>query len=69
MKYKVNQIRQQNADQNSCGSFTINFVLDRLVNKKTFKEATNYNSKDKNIQEREHLVLRGGGDEGKFPYI
>lgn len=58
LKYKVNRMVQQNANESSCGSFCLNFVIDRLVNKKSFKEATHYNNHYCNIQEREKTVKK-----------
>lgn len=45
LKYKYNEIPNQNAHTNNCGLFAMHFLINRLVNHETFIEATNYDTR------------------------
>jgi len=44
LKLKINTVKKQKPNSNHCGSFTTQFLLDRLWNRKNFKKSTGFNT-------------------------
>lgn len=65
LKIKINGVKIQSNKSMECGSYATNFLVDRLVNKVSFKEATKFNKKHTNVEKREDKILRTS----KFLYI
>lgn len=55
LKYKINGVKLQKGEEKTCGSYVIQFIIDILINKKNFKEASNYTD---SILKREKLIKR-----------
>ena len=42
LKWKINTLKKQDYDEKRCGAYVVQFLIDRLMNKKTFKQATGF---------------------------
>lgn len=67
LKYKINQIPQQNIRSDNCGAIAARFLMDRYANK-SFKEATNYTI-EKSEKKAEGLRAKYGYGAPKFGFI
>ncbi len=65
LKLKINGVKIQKNRSMECGSYATNFLVDRLINKVSFKEATRFNKTHTNVEKRESKILRTS----KFLYI
>ena len=63
-KYKINTIVNQRANSKNCGLHAIRFLLDIMVKRKSFIDATKYN-----IKEAERLAREKGAQLHSFGYI
>lgn len=57
MPYKINRIKKQGINEAMCGSYSLAFIIDRLINHKNFKESTDYSLK-KSVIERDKIIKR-----------
>lgn len=64
LKYKINQIPQQNVKSDNCGAIAARFLMDRYAGK-SFKEATNYTIEK---SEKKAEALRGRYGYGLKPF-
>ena len=55
LKMKVNTLKKQFESEARCGTACVQFLLDRLFNKKTFKEATGF-SRKKMLNKEEEII-------------
>jgi len=67
LKFKTNKVQLQNKNTQNCGFFAMKFLLDRLANGLTFKEATGYKNEiiDNSIQGENNIQSL----KNKFGYI
>lgn len=64
LKYKINLIRNQRKNNNNCGIYALQFLINRIRNNLSFKEATNYK-----INEATRITNQKGAILKKFGYI
>jgi hypothetical protein len=62
--FKINSVRNQRINSKNCGLHCLNFLLDRIYNNRTFKEATGFS-----ILQSENRARRSGAVLRKFDYI
>ena len=67
LKFKTNRVQLQDKNTQNCGFFAMKFLLDRLANGLTFKEATGYKNEiiDNSIQGENNIQSL----KNKFGYI
>lgn len=64
LKIKINKLKKQEKDEARCGTFVVQFLLDRLINRKNFQDATGF-SRETMLQKEEDIA----NEMDEFPVI
>jgi len=55
LKLKINTLKKQKNEENRCGTFVVQFLIDRIVNRKNFKQSTGF-KREKMLKQEKEIV-------------